>query len=172
MEPRNQHVYLTLYVSFVIYPRLAYKPVFGNQRHKWQKCFCLVYVFGWLTKNTIFISHGWATLHFMVFQVLKNCGHMENGNEVLISKGIGHLDEHALWGSIFRMFLNYHASILSLGFGFKRKWGRRKQFMWLRNFRLFWNFWLYDQCLSLLDILNVIVKITIYCPSILYWALH
>lgn len=42
----------------------------------------------------------------MVFQVLKNYSHIENGNEVLISKGIGHLDEHALWRSIFRMYLS------------------------------------------------------------------
>jgi hypothetical protein len=34
----------------------------------------------------------------MTFQVLKNSIHLENGNEVSISKGIGHLDEH---GSCF-----------------------------------------------------------------------
>ena len=34
----------------------------------------------------------------MTFQVLKNSIHLENGNEVSISKGIGHLDEH---GSYF-----------------------------------------------------------------------
>ena len=52
---------------------------------------------GWQI-NTVFIFYGWATLNTMTFQVLKNSIHLENGNEVSISKGIGHLDEH---GSCF-----------------------------------------------------------------------